>query len=43
MINYELDGWSSPDGKTWGNIDDEGNSVVYNPNGDDIVVGNVCE
>jgi len=35
--------WSSPDGGiTWGNIDDKGNSVIYNPDGDEIV-GNIYE
>ena len=34
--------WSSPDGITWGNVDDKGNSVIYNPDGDEIV-GNIYE
>ena len=40
----ECHGWSSPDGGiTWGNIDDKGNSVIYNPNDDDIITGNIYD
>jgi hypothetical protein len=29
--------WRSPDGLTWSSVDDDGNIVVYNPEGEDIV------
>lgn len=40
-VVYEWHDWHSSDGETWSNIDDEGNPVIYNPDGDDIIVGNI--
>ncbi len=34
-VIYVWKEWSSSDGITWGNMDDEGNSITYNPNGED--------
>ena len=40
-VIYECGEWHTSDGITWSNVDDEGNAVVYNPNGEDIIGDNI--
>jgi len=40
-IIYECGEWHTSDGITWSNVDDEGNAVVYNPDGEDIIGDNI--
>ena len=42
-VIYVWKEWSSSDGITWGNVDDEGNSITYNPDGEDIVGENIFD
>lgn len=40
-VIYECGEWHTSDGLTWGNVDDDGNAIVYNPNGEDIIGDNM--
>ncbi len=42
-VIYEWHEWSTTDGITWGNVDDKGNSVIYDPSGNDIILGKISD
>ena len=42
-VIYECGEWFSSDGVTWSNVDNKGNLMTYNPDGEDIFVDSIYD